>query len=66
MFQEKLSTSDGSTSGLIGYNDLDEQYLQKEHDELQMKIYLDYCYFIEKLWLDWKEYCMRIFSASAK
>jgi hypothetical protein len=66
MFQEKLSTSDGSTSGLIGHNDLAEQYLQKEHEELQMKIYLDYCYFIEKLWLDWKEYCMRIFSASTK
>jgi hypothetical protein len=66
MFQEKLPMSDGSTSSLIGHNDLNDQYLQKEHDELQMKIYLDYCYFIEKLWLDWKEYCLRIFSASAK
>ena len=62
MSKEKLITSDRGVSAFTGDADLYGQYLQTEHGELQMKIYLDYCYFIEKLWLDWKQYCLRFFT----
>ena len=62
MSREKLITADRGVSDLTGHANLYGQPLQTEPRELQMKIYLDYCYFIEKLWLDWKEYCLRFFT----
>jgi hypothetical protein len=53
MFEEKL----------YRYNkddiELKENDVECEYGALQMKIFMDYCYFIEKLWLDWKQYYLR-------
>lgn len=52
MFVEKLFTS---TRGAFKDN-VQECDVQSEYGAFQMKIFMDYCYFIEKLWLDWKQY----------
>ena len=41
--------------------DLNRYNLRSEIGSLQMKIFMDYCYFIEKAWLDWKHFCLRLF-----
>ena len=61
MFEQKTLTSD---RGSLPKSDskLQEDDLQSEHREFQMEIFMDYCYFIEKLWLDWKQYYLRFFA----
>jgi len=50
MFVEKLFTSNrGAFKDNI-------QDVQSKYRAFQMKIFMDYCFFIEKLWLDWKQY----------
>jgi len=50
MFVEKLFTSNrGAFKDNI-------QDVQSKYGAFQMKIFMDYCFFIEKLWLDWKQY----------
>ena len=57
---EKLFTSNrGAFKDDIELHDHD---VQSEYGALQMKIFMDYCYFIEKLWLDWKQYYLRFFN----
>jgi len=54
MFVEKLFTfSRGAFKDNI---ELHEHDVQSEYGAFQMKIFMDYCFFIEKLWLDWKQY----------
>lgn len=65
MFHEEMTTPDHnpsftSNAELHGYN------LLNKHDAPQMKIFMDYCYYIEKLWLDWKLTCLRSFIPSDK
>ena len=65
MFHEEMTTSDHDASftsdaELHGYN------LQNKHEAPQMKIFMDYCYYIEKLWLDWKLSCLRSFAPNDK
>lgn len=50
-FRESIETDGGSN----------EHHRQSEWEALQMKMFMDYCLFIEELWLDWKEYCSRFF-----
>lgn len=65
MFEEKLITSErGSSSERDA--ELHERDHQSEHGGLQMKIFIDYCYFIEKLWLDWKQYYLRLFTLNER
>ena len=52
MFVEKLFTSNRGAFK----DDVQEYDVQSEYGAFQMKIFMDYCYFIEKLWLDWKQY----------
>jgi hypothetical protein len=61
MFKQKPLTSD---RGVLPNNDskLQEDALQSEHGTLPMEIFMDYCYFIEKLWLHWKQYYLRFFT----
>jgi hypothetical protein len=61
MFEQKTLTSD---RGALPKNDskLQEHDPQSEHKKLQMEIFMDYCYYIEKLWLDWKQYYLRFFT----
>ena len=54
MLEEKLITS--SRSALQRDNGLHHDGAQSEYEAPQIKIFMDYCYFIEKLWLDWKHY----------
>ena len=55
MFVEKLFTSNRGAFK----DDIQEYDVQSEYGAFQMKIFTDYCYFIEKLWLDWKQYYLR-------
>jgi hypothetical protein len=59
MFEEKRFTSE--RDGFEGNSDLYQPDGEREYGALQMKIFMDYCYFIEKLWLDWKHYYIRFF-----
>ena len=47
--------------GLKGSSDLHQPDVQREYGAFQMKVFMDYCYFVEKLWLDWKHYYLRFF-----
>ena len=63
MFREKLIPANSAVS-LTNDPELQSDDLESEQGALQMKIFLDYCYFIEKLWLDWKQYSLRFFTLS--
>ena len=63
MFVEKLFTSNrgafkDDTSNRGAFKD-NIQDVQSKYGAFQMKIFMDYCFFIEKLWLDWKQYYLR-------
>jgi hypothetical protein len=51
---------------ILGYSDSHEHNFQDENGELLIKIFMDYCYFIEKLWLDWKHSYLRLFTPNEK
>jgi hypothetical protein len=61
MFEEKLFTSNRGAS-FKSDAELHEHDFQSEHGALQMETFMDYCYFIEKLWLDWKQYYLHFFT----
>ena len=64
MFEEKRFMS--KRIEFKGNSDVHEPDAQREYGAFQMKIFLDYCYFIEKLWLDWKHNYLRFFHFSIK
>jgi hypothetical protein len=43
-----------------------ENNLQTDYNAVHMKIFMDYCYFIEKLWLDWKHSWLGLFTPNEK
>src|SRR4029079_12409096 len=43
-----------------------ENNFQTDYQAVHMKIFMDYCYFIEKLWLDWKHHCLRSFTRTTE
>lgn len=59
MFEERSITY--KRDGFKGNSDLQQPDVQREYGALQIKIFMDYCCFIEKLWLDWKHYYLRFF-----
>lgn len=62
MFEEKHFTT--NRGGFKGDSHVYQPDVQREYGEFQMKIFMDYCYFIEKLWLDWKQCYLRFFHFS--
>jgi hypothetical protein len=41
-------------------------YSSSELSKLQIRMFMDYCYLIEKLWFEWKEYCLHFFTLSER